>query len=154
MKKEELFELLNKDEIRGKIIRDAANLEDTMGLALTFYFTTNKRYLEFEELILNRLGFEAKVSILEKLPYKKRYKSLEYLPIIRHIQRVRNIVAHDWHVSDYPRKLKSESWAYLFEQWPISYETAVKKADTALGRIINTNEFVGHFAPNRKKSNK
>ena len=152
MNKEELFELLNKDEVRGKIIRDAARLEDTMGLAITFYFTTNKRYLEFEELVLNRLGFEAKISILEKIPYKKRYKSLDHLAVVRHVQRVRNIVAHDWHVSDFPKKLKSEGWAYLFKQWPESYDAAVKKADNALGRIINTNEFLDHFAPNRKKT--
>lgn len=147
-----LYDLLNKDEVRGKIIRDAARLEDTMGLAITFYFTTNKRYSVFEELVLNRLGFEAKVSILEKIPYKKKYKSLDHLSVIRHLQRVRNIVAHDWHVSDYPKKMKSESWSYLFEDWPVSYEKAVKKADSALGRILNTNELLDHFALNRKKT--
>ena len=48
--------------------------------------------------------------------------------------------------------MKSESWSYLFEDWPVSYEKSVKKADSALGRIINTNEFLDHFAPNRKKT--
>jgi len=150
MTKDELFTLLMKDEVRGKIIRDAASLEDTMGLAIIFYFTTSKRFEVFEELLLNRLGFEAKISILERIPYKRKYKSLEHLNILRHLQRVRNIVAHNWHISDYPKKMKTESWSYLFENWPTTYQEEVRKVNKALGRIIDTKEFSNHFSPKRK----
>ncbi len=152
MERAELFDLLNKDEVRGKILKDAASLEFSMNIALTFYFTTNKRHTEFEDILLEKLSFEAKISILEKLPYKRKYKSLEHLPVIRHVQRVRNRLAHDWRISDYPKRLKSESWEYLFENWPESYDNSVKQVNNALSRIIQTNEFLDHFAPNKKKT--
>ncbi len=149
MKRDDLMQLLNKDDVRGRIIKDAASLEDTLGLALTFYFTTNQRYELFEELVLSRLGLNDKISILEKLPYKKQYKSLAALKLVRQLQRIRNILAHRAHVSDYRKKINSEDWAYLFEDWPGNYERAVRNAQRHFGRLINSNEFLDHFAPNR-----
>lgn len=145
-----LLKLLNENDVRGTVIRDAAALEDALGLALTFYFTTNQRYQSFEELVLPRLGLNDKLTILEKLPYRKQYKSLEAFKLIRHLQRVRNILAHRSHISDYPKEIKSEEWAYLFVDWPVTYSRVVGNAHRYLSRLINSNEFLDHFAPNRR----
>lgn len=146
-----LLELLNQNEVRGMVIRDAASLEDSLGMALMFYFTTNVRHRQFEELVLPRLGLNDKVSILEKLPYRKQYKSLEAFKLVRHLQRVRNVVAHRSYISDYPKELNAQEWAYLFEDWPATYNRVVGNAHRYLGRLINSNEFLDHFAPHRRK---
>ena len=150
MKRDELLLLLNKDEVRGRVIKDAASLEDALGMALMFYFTTNQRHESFEELVLPRLGLNDKLSILEKLPYRRRYKSLGAFKLIRQLQRIRNILAHRSYVSDHRKVLNIEDWAYLFEDWPRTYDTTVKNARRYLGRLINSNEFLDHFAPNRR----
>ena len=149
--RKKLLDLLNEDDVRGAVIRDAADLEDTLGLALTFYFTTNQRYQSFEELVLPRLGLNDKLTILEKLPYRKQYKSLGAFNLIRHLQRVRNILAHRSHISDYPKEINTDEWAYLFVDWPVTYGRVVGNAHRYLSRLINSNEFVDHFAPNRRK---
>lgn len=145
-------ELLDRDDVRGRILRDAATIEDEMGIAIEFYFTTNKRYEPFEELILPRLGFNDRISVLERLPYRKKYLSLTSLVTIRQLQQVRNLVAHmPWiHAND--SKLKNASWLGLFSDYPRSYNTAIKKASHGLGRLINSNEFIDHFAPNRRNA--
>jgi len=150
MSRKELMKLLNQDEVRGRVVRDAAALEDTLSLALTFYFTTNRRYEAFEELLLPRLSLNDKVGILERLPYRKQYKSLAAFKLIRQLQRVRNILAHRSYVSDYPKELKADDWAYLFENRPSTYDQVVGTAHRYLGRLINSNEFLDHFAPNRR----
>ena len=148
MNREYLFDRLNRDEVRGRVIRDAASLEDDLGLALMFYFTTNQRHRSFEELLLPRLGLNDRLSILEKLPYRRRYKSLNAFKLIRQLQRIRNILAHSRRVSDYPKEIKIEDWAYLFENWPKDYNDAVRNATRYLGRLINSKEFIDHFSPN------
>jgi len=44
--RKELLDLLNRDDVRGKVVRDAADLEDSLGIALTFYFSTKFHYIK------------------------------------------------------------------------------------------------------------
>jgi hypothetical protein len=137
IRRDELFEILNQDEVRGRVVRDAAALEDSLSLALTFYFTTNQRYESFEEPLLPRLSLNDKVGILERLPYRRQYKSLGAFKLIRQLQRVRNILAHRSYVSDYPKELKADDWCYLFENWPSTYDRVVGTAHRYLSRLLN-----------------
>jgi|GEM_PF-3223138 hypothetical protein len=148
-----LADLLNRDEVRGRILRDFAHIDVEMDMALMFYFTTNKRYESFGELVLPRLGPNDKITILERLPYRKKYTSLRAIPLIRKIQQARNYLAHQTYVMDRDNKLQKANWTDLFKDYPASYEKAVQTARAGLGRLINTNEFLDHFAPNRKYYN-
>lgn len=147
-----VVELLDRDDVRGRILRDTALIEDEMGIAIEFYFTTNERYKPFEELILPRLGFNDRISVLERIPYRKKYLSLKSLVTIRQLQQVRNLVAHMSWIHENDRKLQNGSWLHLFSDYPKSYESAVKKASIGLGRLIGSNEFIDHYAPNRRKA--
>ena len=145
MEKEELTKLLNTEEVRGRIIKDAAFLDFSMEMAIGFYFSTYARFSTFEQLVVTRLGFEDKLQILEQIPYEKQYKCLISLKTLRHIQRVRNIVAHTHHVSGREGKLNNPEWAYLFENWPDTYQKVYMSTKLGLDRLSRTKEFFGSF---------
>ena len=145
-----LAKLLNRDDVRGRIIRDTSILDVEMGIAICFYFTTDQRWRAFHELIVDRLGFNDKIAILEKIPYRKKYLSLKSLTHVRHLQQVRNYVAHEHYVHQSDKKFVSAAWKPLFSNYPKSYDSAVHSARRGIGRIIGTNEFLDHFAPHRR----
>jgi len=140
-----LAKLLNRDDVRGRIIRDAAVIDLEMGVAICIYFTTNQRFDSFHELMVDKLGFNQKLEILEKIPYQKRYLSLKSLSHIRHLQQIRNYLAHRHCVHQDDRKFVSAAWKQLFSDYPKSYDAAVHAARRSIGRLINTNEFMDHF---------
>jgi hypothetical protein len=146
----QLANLLNRDEVRGRVLRDFAHIDVEMDTVITFYFTTNRRYEPFTDLILSRLGPNDKITILERLKYRKKYRSLRALPLIRKIQQARNYIAHQTYVHHADGKLKNANWADLFSDYPRSYERAVLSAREGLGRLCRTNELLDHFAPNRR----
>ena len=150
MRSSELADLLNRDDVRGRIIKDAAVIESEMGIVIAFYFTTNKRFGPFYELVIDRLGFNDKIAILEKIPYSKRYLSLKSLSNIRQLQQVRNYVAHKHYIHHSDKKIGSASWKPLFANYPKSYDSAVQAARRGITRLIRTNEFLDHFAPERR----
>src|SRR3954469_18257112 len=120
MDRAKVLKVLNRDDVRGRIVRDAAVLDDEMGLAIAFYFTTNERIDTFMDLVVGRLGFNDKLSILERLPYRKKYLALRSLTHIRQLQQARNRLAHDQYLHDRDEKLASASWLKLFEDYPIT----------------------------------
>ena len=145
-----LAKLLNRDDVRGRIIRDTSVIDVEMGVAICFYFTTHKRWRSFHELIVDRLGFNDKIAILEKIPYRKRYLSLKSLGNIRLLQQVRNYVAHEHYVHQSDKKFISAAWKPLFADYPKSYDSAVHAARRGIGRITSTNECLDHFAPHHR----
>ncbi len=80
---------------------------------------------------------------LEKLPYKKSYKSISALPVIRQVQRARNLIAHEYCIYHGDRKIERASWLELFADYPESYNKPVMLARQRLLRLTGTKEFLG-----------
>src|SRR5207244_5928327 len=68
----------------------------------------NQRMDAFMDLVVGRLGFNDKLSILERLPYRKKYLALKSLTHIRQLQQARNRLAHDHYLHEADNKLRSE----------------------------------------------
>ncbi|WP_293007902.1 hypothetical protein [Nitrosomonas sp.] len=94
------------------------------------------------ELIIDRLSFDQRMRVLEKLPYKKQYKAIEAMPVIRQLQQVRNLLAHEYNIHHRHKKLSTANWLYLFDDYPNSYEKPVKLAKRRLDRLFGSREFV------------
>lgn len=123
-------------------MKDGAFFDAFLGVAIGMYFTTHERFHDFHELIVERMTFDQKIRILEKLPYKKAYKSIAALPVIRQVQQVRNLLAHEYYIDRRHRKLQGASWLELFADYPASYEKPVKLARQRLLRLSGTKEFL------------
>ena len=80
-----LAKLLNRDDVCGRLIRDFVSLEAKIDVALIFYFTTTAHHQPFQDLVVESVGVNDKIRILEKLPYKKQYRCLRALPLVRKI---------------------------------------------------------------------
>ncbi|WP_148042186.1 hypothetical protein [Zhongshania marina] len=145
MTPEELAKLLNQPEVRGQLMKDLAFIEMEMDMLLMFYFTTNRRYEPFLDLVVSRLGFNDKVSIIENLPFKKNYKSANKLKIIRQLQQVRNLAAHSTYLTERDKKIQNSNWRHLFKDYPKNYNKAVQDVRASIGRLINTKEVLDHF---------
>jgi hypothetical protein len=84
MNRKELEKLLDRDDVRSRILKDGAFFDTFMGIMIGMYFTTKDRFWDFHELITDRLSFDEKARVLEKLNLKKSYKSAASMPVIRH----------------------------------------------------------------------
>lgn len=145
MKRTKIAEVLNRDDVRSRVMKDGAYFDVFLGIAIGMYFTSDDRFSAFHELIIDRLSFDEKLRAIEKLPLKKSYKSIAALPVIRHIQKVRNLVAHEWHIHDRDRRIINANWLYLFSDYPVSYDTPIKLARSRLWRLSATKEFLLSF---------
>lgn len=137
-----IAEVLNRDDVRSTVMKDAAFFEAFLGVAIGLYFTSSERVWEFHELIVDRLTFEEKIRTLEKLPFKKTYKSVAALPVIRQVQQARNLIAHEYHVFHGTPKLKRAQWLALFIDYPASYKKPVALARKRILRLTGTKEFL------------
>jgi len=142
MKLEAIAEVLNRDEVRSRVMKDGAFFDTFIGVAIGMYFSTHERFTEFHELIVERLTFEERIRVLEKLPYKKPYKSISALPVIRQVQQARNLIAHEYYIDHRHRKLQRASWLELFSDYPASYKKPVMLARQRLLRLSGTKEFM------------
>lgn len=137
-----IAEVLNRDVVRSIVMKDAAFFDAFLGVAIGMYFTSSERVWEFHELIVDRLTFEEKIRTLEKLPFKKPYKSVAALPVIRQVQQARNLIAHEYFISDETPKLKRAQWLTLFTDYPTSYKKPVALARQRILRLTGTKEFL------------
>ena len=142
MKLEALAEVLNRDDVRSRVMKDGAFFDTFIGVAIAMYFTNRERLNEFHQLIIERLTFEEKIRVLEKLKYKKVYKSVAALPVVREVQQVRNLLAHEYYIHHGHKKLVGAKWAHLFANYPDSYSKPVKLARLRLLRLSGTKEFM------------
>lgn len=142
MNRKELEKLLDRDDVRSRILKDGAFFDTFMGIMIGMYFTTKDRFWDFHELITDRLSFDEKARVLEKLNLKKSYKSAASMPVVRHIQQVRNLIAHEFFIHESHKKLANPAWAYLFDNYPESYMKPVKTARQRLLRLSGTKEFL------------
>ncbi len=123
-------------------MKDGAFFDKFLGFAISIYFSDHDRFVELHELVVARLTFDEKIRVLEKLKYKKVYKSVAALPVIREVQQVRNLLAHEYYIGDDHRKFVGAKWAHLFANYPDSYAKPVKLARMRLDRLSGTKEFM------------
>lgn len=145
MTPKEAADILNRPEVRGRILKDIAFIEWDMDLLIVFYFTTLHRDSAFVDLVMPRLSFNDKISIIERLPFKKRYKSLESVQLIRQLQNMRNLAAHGRHFMEHDKKLKNANWRHLLEDYPSNYSKAVNKVRRSISRLIDTKEVLVNY---------
>ena len=96
-KKEQIINRLT--EIRGKVIGECIEIDNLLTIRLTNYFFKRncKQKTLFYWLILNtkKFGLEDKIQLFEKIDYfKKRKYYLEIKKSLRHVQKLRNKLAH------------------------------------------------------------
>ena len=137
-----IAEVLNRDDVRSRVLKDGAFFDAFMGVTIGMYFTTRDRFREFHELIIDRLSFDERLRVLERLPLKKSYKSAAALPVIRKVQQARNFIAHEYHVFHEHPKLAKAGWLDLFVDYPNSYVKSVQLAHQRLLRLTGTKEFL------------
>lgn len=142
MKLETLAQVLNRDDVRSQVMKDGAFFDAFLGVTIAIYFTKQERLHEFHQLIIERLNFDEKIRVLEKLKYKKVYKSIEAFPVIREVQQIRNLLAHEYYIHHAHKKLHGAKWAYLFADYPKSYLKPVQTARQRLARLAGTKEFM------------
>ena len=56
MNRKELEKLLDRDDVRSRILKDGAFFDTFMGIMIGMYFTTKDRFWDFHELITDRLS--------------------------------------------------------------------------------------------------
>jgi hypothetical protein len=146
---ESIVDVLNRDDVRGRVLKDGAYFDWMAGLMIAIYFAA-ARYKLLHELIIDRLSFDQKMRVLEKLPYRKQYKAIEAMPVIRQLQQARNLLAHEHHISHRHDKLAGSSWLYLFDDYPSSYDAPVKLAKRRIDRLFASSEFLPRSPSKRK----
>jgi len=96
MKKKEIIHQKLTD-IRGKIIGECIEIEESLTIRLADYFfhRNSKQKTLFYWLILNPKRFEDKIKLFEKIDYfKKRKYYLKVKSSLRYVQDLRNKLAH------------------------------------------------------------
>ena len=142
MPNKNLADLLGEDEVRGRIIKDAAFMDFLLMIIVGMYFTPQERSIQFYELIGDRLSFNDKIEVFRRINFKRRYKSLECIKTIQKLRRLRNAVAHQHFVTPHDKLFLDNELKKMLEDWPQSYEREVKLAIQRLYRIGNTKEFL------------
>lgn len=142
MNRSAIAEVLNRDDVRSLVMKDGAFFEAFLGVAIGLYFTSSERMCEFHELVVSRLTFEERIRTIEKLPFKKSYKSVAALPVIRQVQQARNIIAHEYFVWQGTRRIQNAQWSSLFADYPDSYRKPVALARQRILRLTGTKEFL------------
>lgn len=137
-----LAEVLDRDEVRSRVLRDGAFFDLFMGIAIGMYFTTEDRFWQLHHLVIEHLSFDERLRVIERLPLKKSYKSVAALPVLRKVQQARNFIAHEHHVFYGNPRLTKAGWLDLFTDYPHSYVKPVTLARRRLMRLSNTKEFL------------
>lgn len=141
-----LTKLLNSDEVRAKVTKDGAFFDSFAGVMIAMYFT-KQRFLELHNLVVDKLSFDQKMRVLERLPYQRRYKSIAAMPVIRQVQQIRNLLAHEYYIHERHEKLNGANWLPLFENYPASYDKPVQLAKMRLRRLSGSREFLEQYHP-------
>ena len=119
---------------RGTILSDSTDLESHLGWILRTYFfpKTNRRATLFSSLIIDKLSFEKKILLYEKINIYNKSKKYENIKkSLKFVRELRNVVAHGWLIEGDSKE------NYVIIKNPNSYKTW--KLDDAL-----MNEFKEH----------
>jgi len=113
MSRSEFNKIIDSDEFAGKVIRLCVVFEDRLGFILTAYFTrSNDRWLEFHELVIEKMSLYQKIELLEKINCGKDTKSRNnFIASLKSLRKIRNGLAHSYsvHSMDDLDKLYSDS---------------------------------------------
>ncbi len=66
MNLEAITEVLNRDDVRSRVMKDAAFFDAFIGFAIGIYFSTPERAPDFYNLILERLSLEERIRVLRE----------------------------------------------------------------------------------------
>jgi hypothetical protein len=121
----EARDLFSDHEFIGHVLRFSSLVEFDLDILLTVYFTRSDRAEHFLESVLPHLTFDRKIRLLANLPLRKSLKTVSrVIPDLRHLQKLRNTVAHSAVVS--PRRLaemcKDAEIAELVFKYPASLQ--------------------------------
>ena len=139
--KNKIVELLNSDDVRSKIIANASYFDTYLGVSLSMYFSPNKRSRLLHESIIDGLSFGKKLQILSNIPFKKQYKSLDCIPTMKRLQRLRNHVAHSYFTIHFDKIFKDTDSLSLLKNYPMEYDNAINTAKHQLWRLSRVKEF-------------
>jgi hypothetical protein len=103
-----------------------AELETLLDEIIAAYFTTSSRSPAFTELVLSKLSAWAKVSVVERLPYKRRPRSLRHIETLKDIIQARNFVAHTHYLPPGELPARVQPWLYLLSDYPTGYEAHIR----------------------------
>ena len=145
-------ELLNQEEVAGRIIKDVAVLDWLLGDVIAVYFTPDlSRYAAFSELVLSGMSFHQKIEVLKGLKLEKQYRCLEALHALQRFKKLRNLVAHRYHIGDHhvEKLLSDPAIVRMFDGWPVNYRSEVSRTKFRLRRLAITREFTRYEVPAR-----
>jgi len=147
-KRKQLADLLNHKDVVHRIISDVALLDLYLGIGISMYFSNSdeKRRLVLHELAIERLSFSQKLSIFSKIPYEKNYKSLECIPAMRRLSRLRNHIAHRHYTVGFEKIFRDTDCLRLLVDYPLVYKNEFMKTKLQLWRILDTKEFTRYVA--------
>jgi len=138
---------MNSGELHSRIIRDAAELETILDAIIVSYFTTPTRAPAFMELVLSKLSANAKVTVVERLPYRRRPRSLMHIETLRDIVQARNFLAHTHAVPGGEIPDRVEPWLYLLSDYPAVYDAHLKSVRRMLRSLLLTRDIAGNRKP-------
>ena len=157
MKKSELKLLISSDEVAGKIIRDAAELEWYVELVLTRYFTAQDRFNEFMDVIIDRMSFFQKIDILRRMKLPTKMKSQpNAVASLEKLRKIRNILAHSAFISDEEiDKLYSDNEVMkILGNYPKSYRSELLATKNRLNRLLHSHIIRSKKKEENNKANK
>ena len=140
----EVRDLFHDHEFIGYVLRASVLVEFDLDILLTVYFTQSDRAESFLERVLPHLTFDRKIRILSQLPLRKSLKTVaRIIPGLRHLQKIRNIVAHSAVVS--PRRLtelcKDVDVAKLLFDYPASLQSLSQQIRRDFAYLAKLREF-------------
>ncbi len=145
MRKEDkikIAELLNTDEIRSKIIADTSYFDTYLGVCLSMYFSPAPRNRFLHETVIDGLSFGRKLQILSSIQFRRKHKSLECIPTLKRLQKLRNHVAHSYFTIHFDKIFKDTESLRLLQDYPIQYNSTIKTVKNQLSRLTRVKEFM------------
>ena len=145
MRKEEYIKiasLLNSDEVRSKIIADTSYFDTYLGVCLSMYFSPSPKSQFLHEVIIDGLSFGKKIQILSSIKFKRKYKSLECIAVLKRLQKLRNHVAHSYFTIHFDKIFKDIQLIKLLNDYPFQYGRTIKTAKNQLWRLTSVKEFM------------
>ena len=147
---QEIRSLFSTNEFVGTVLRFTTVLETNVDFLLTQYFIRDDRIEAGMSLLLSDFAFSRKVELLASLPIRNGLKSRNSAVTgLRHFRRIRNIVAHNWTISqsEVSRLLQVEGLNKMLLEYPDEMWKSFRKTRDSLNRLINTKDFANPHVP-------
>jgi hypothetical protein len=140
----EIWKLLSNRTFIGDVLRYFTSLEFELNAVIAQYFIRSDRYEDAMEVLLPELSLGRKLELLTRLPIRKSLLSYQRaISGLRRFQRVRNIVAHNPHISFSKAKSLSNDGNYrqILHEYPKGMQEEFKLTRRSLSRLLRVREF-------------